>query len=214
MADAIRVLLADDHAVLRAGLRALLEEEDGIVVVGEAEDGRQAVERAEELRPDVVVMDISMPGTDGLEATRRITSLDSGIRVVVLTMHGEENYLLPVVDAGASGYVTKTRADEDLIEAIRIAARGEVFLYPEATRMLLERYRRGEEGELERLTERERDVLALTAEGYSSTEIGDKLIISPKTVDTYRSRVMSKLGLTHRSQLVQLALRTGLLRAD
>jgi two-component system response regulator NreC len=218
MADPIRVLLADDHAVLRAGLRALLEDEPDLVVVGEASRGDETVERVKELRPDVAVVDISMPGGDGLEATRRIAALDAGTRVLVLTMHAEEEYVVPVIEAGASGYVTKTRADEDLIDAIRTVARGEVFLNPHATRLLLQRYRDAggddEDRALGRLTERERQVLALTAEGYTAAEIGERLIISPKTVDTYRSRIMKKLGLDHRAQLVRFALRTGLLRAD
>jgi DNA-binding NarL/FixJ family response regulator len=214
----IRVVLADDHVVLRSGLKALLEAEPDLEVVGEASTGVQAVERARNLNPDVVVMDLDMPEMGGLDATREISALGRETRVLVLTMHAEEDQLLSVLDAGGSGFIRKTKAEEDLIRAIRSVARGEVFLYPNATRMLLQRYRQAEEqGEaspLEELSDREREVLALTAEGYSSTEIGKKLFLSPKTVDTYRSRLMQKLGISHRAELVKFALKTGLLKAE
>jgi DNA-binding NarL/FixJ family response regulator len=227
----IRILLVDDHAVLRAGLRALLEAEDGLEVVGEAGTGEDGVAMAERLTPDVVVMDLSMPGIGGLEATRRIAAMSAeavaregserrpgGTRVLVLTMHGEEEHLLPVLEAGGSGYVNKRGADEELIEAIRTVARGDVFLYPNAAKLLLQGFRgkatRGEEDPLAKLTERELEVLGYTAEGFSSAEIGKKLFISPKTVDTYRSRIMEKLGLHHRSELVRFALQRGLLKPE
>jgi two-component system response regulator NreC len=214
--DLIRIILADDHQVLRAGLKALLESEPDMKVVGEASTGEEAVEKAKFLKPDVVVMDLSMPGMGGLEATRAIA--EAGIaKVLVLTMHAEEEYLLPVLEAGGSGYVKKTSADMDLTAAIRTVAKDEVFLYPNAARLLLQGFRvRGDKREddpLLRLTERERDVLTMTAEGFSSSEIGEKLFISPKTVDTYRSRIMQKLELTHRSELVRFALNAGLLKA-
>jgi len=215
--EIIRILLVDDHLVLRAGLKALLDAEKDMRVVGEAGTGEEAIEKARGLKPDVVVMDLSMPGVGGLEATRQIAEAGQA-RVLVLTMHSEEEYLLPVLEAGGSGYVKKTSADEDLTNAIRTVARDEVFLYPNAAKLLLQGFRvRGEDDQpdpLEKLTERERDVLAMTPEGYSSSEIGEKLFISPKTVDTYRSRIMEKLGLHHRSELVRFALNTGLLKAD
>jgi DNA-binding NarL/FixJ family response regulator len=221
----IRILLADDHAMLRSGLRALLEVEDGMQVVGEAGTGEEAVALTEELRPDVVVMDLSMPGIGGLEATRRIagsagdrpTAGDGSARVLVLTMHAEEEHLLPVLDAGGSGYVNKRSADEELIEAIRTVARGDVFLYPDAAKLLLQGFRgkpTDAEDPVSRLSERELEVLGYTAEGFSAAEIGKKLSISPKTVDTYRSRIMEKLGLHHRSELVRFALQQGLLKAE
>ncbi len=216
MAEGIRVLLVDDHAMFRAGIKALLEADSRITVVGEASTGDEAVDRARELKPDVVVMDLSMPGSNGLEATRRIVALELDTNVLVLTVHAEEEYLVPVVDAGASGYLTKTSADTDLTEAIKVVARGQVFLPPKATTLLLRRYKQAESDDgvgLHDLSTREQEVLALTAEGFSSTEIGKKLFISPKTVDTYRSRIMQKLGLTHRSELVRFALRVGLLKA-
>ena len=216
MSDKIRILLVDDHPVLRSGLEALLGLEPDLEVVGQASTGEDGVERTRALRPDVVVMDLAMPGMGGLEATRQIGELGTGARVLVLTSQAEEEFLLPVLEAGGSGYVRKTSADEDLIRAIRAVARDEVFLYPSATRLLLRTYRaaeeKGEASPIEKLSEREREVLALTAEGYSSGEIGKKLYLSPKTVDTYRARLMQKLGLSHRSDLVRLALNSGLLK--
>lgn len=228
-AEPLRILLVDDHAVLRSGLRMLLDAESDMEVVGEASTGEEGVEKASELAPDVVVMDISMPGIGGLAATRAIAKPDRSGEldppgdahppaVLVLTMHAEEEYLLPVLDAGGSGYVSKRRADEDLIRAIREVAEGEVFLYPSGTALLLRGYQQAtgpdEPEPLDVLSEREREVLALTAEGYSAAEAGKKLFLSPHTVDTYRSRLMKKLGLKHRSELVRFAIRTGLLTSD
>jgi len=215
MPEGTKILLVDDHAMFRAGIRALLEAEGRMAVVGEASSGDEAVDKVRELKPDVVVMDLSMPGSNGLEATRRIAALELDTKVLVLTVHAEEEYLVPVVEAGASGYLTKTSADNDLIEAIKVVARGEVYLPPKATTLLLQRYKASESDDtagLHDLSTREQEVLALTAEGYSSREIGKKLFISPKTVDTYRSRIMDKLGLNHRSELVRFALRVGLLK--
>ncbi|HKJ03686.1 MAG TPA: response regulator transcription factor [Longimicrobiales bacterium] len=215
MSDGTKILLVDDHAMFRAGIKALLEAEGRMEVIGEASSGDEAVDKVRQLKPDVVVMDLSMPGSNGLEATRRIAALELDTKVLVLTVHAEEEYLVPVVEAGASGYLTKTSADNDLIEAIKVVARGEVYLPPKATTLLLQRYKASESDDtagLHDLSTREQEVLALTAEGYSSREIGKKLFISPKTVDTYRSRIMDKLGLNHRSELVRFALRVGLLK--
>ncbi|HEY8490475.1 MAG TPA: response regulator transcription factor [Dehalococcoidia bacterium] len=215
----IRVVLADDHAVLRAGLRALINSEPDMEVVGEAANGREVVDLAERLRPDVIVMDIGMPDMNGLDATRAITSKGLPSRVLVLTMHTEEQYLFQVLQAGGSGYVLKRSADTELMDAIRTVHRGEAFLYPGATRLLLEEYLRstGPEGTdtaRKRLTEREREVLTLTAAGYTNQEIAERLYISPKTVDTYRQRIMEKLDLHHRSELVRYALEKGLLTSE
>lgn len=211
----IRVLLADDHGILRAGLRALLNTQDDIEVVGEAANGEEAVARATELAPDVVVLDIAMPQLDGLEAARRMRDRGLPCKVLILTVHAEERYLLPVLRAGGAGYVQKSGADTDLLDAIRTVARGEVFLYPGATRLLVSSYLTrqavGEERGPE-LSERERQVLGLTAEGYSAQEIGARLFLSPKTVETYRERAMHKLGLRRRADLVRYALRSGLLQ--
>lgn len=210
----IRILLVDDHAMFRAGIRALIDAEERLDVVGEASNGDEAVDRVRELKPDVVVMDLSMPGSSGLDATRRIRALGIATQILVLTVHAEEEYLVPVVEAGASGYLTKTSADTDLLEAIRMVARGQVYLPPAAATLLLRRYQQSEAESgpgLEDLSPREQEVLSLTAEGYSSREIGEKLFISPKTVDTYRARIMQKLGLSHRSEVVRFALKVGLL---
>jgi len=215
MVEKIKILLVDDHAMFRAGIKALIEAEPRMDVVGEASSGDEAVDRVRELKPDIVVMDLAMPGSNGLEATRRISALELDTSVLVLTVHAEEEYLVPVVEAGASGYLTKTSADTDLLEAIRVVARGQVFLPPKAATLLLKRYKDAEGDDsagLNDLSSREQEVLALTAEGFSSREIGQKLFISPKTVDTYRSRIMDKLGLSHRSELVRFALKVGLLK--
>jgi DNA-binding NarL/FixJ family response regulator len=211
----ISVLLADDHGIVRAGLRALLDAQQDIDVIGEASSGEEAVELARKLEPDIIIMDISMPG-GGLEATRKIAKLELPTKILILTIHAEERYLLPVLEAGGSGYVRKASLHTDLIDAIRTVFRGEVFLEPAATRMLLQGYLdRANDGiELDPgklLSEREREVLKLTAEGFTAQEIGDQLFLSPKTVETYRHRIRHKLGFSHRSELVRYALRAGLL---
>jgi len=215
----IRVLLADDHAVLRSGLRALLDMEPDMEVVGEASNGREAVELAQSLTPDVIVMDISMPEMDGLAAARAVHEMGLPGAIVMLTVHAEEAYLFQTLQVGASGYVLKSSADRELMDAIRAAHRGEVFLYPSAVKKVLGEYLKGSRGdggrkrEYEALTTREKEVLKLTAEGFTNQEIAEKLVISPKTVDTYRQRIMEKLNLHHRSELVRYALKTGLLTA-
>jgi two-component system response regulator NreC len=185
--------------------------------VGEADNGDDAVRQVGLLQPDVLVLDIAMPRGNGLDVLRRLRESPGETKVLVLTMHDEEQYLLQVLRAGGAGYLPKAAADTALMEAIRTVHRGEAFLYPSATARLLEDYRgrRAEEvGDgYETLSEREREVLALTAGGYTNQEIADRLIISAKTVDTYRSRIMEKLRLHHRSELVKLALRHGLLTA-
>ena len=214
----IRVVLADDHGIVRAGLRALLERQPDIRVVGEAADGPAAVALVQAERPAIVVADLSMPG-GGLEAIREISSLGLATRVLVLTVHAEERYLLPVLEAGGSGYVRKSSAHTDLLDAIRTVARGEVFLDPAATKTLLRGYlgrvKTGEELDLgEVLSEREREVVKLTAEGYTAQQAADILSLSPKTVETYRHRAMQKLGLANRAELVHYALRAGLLTEE
>ncbi len=214
----VRILLADDHGVVRAGLRALLETQADMMVVAEAEDGDAAVRLAAEHRPNVVIADLSMPH-GGMSTISRITGLGLGIRVLVLTVHAEERYLLPVLEAGGSGYVRKASAHTDLLEAIRTVSRGEVFLDPAATKTLLRGYlgraRSGEELDIgEVLSEREREVVKLTAEGYTALQGAELLSLSPKTVETYRHRAMQKLGLTNRAELVRYALRAGLLSEE
>ncbi|HKZ83704.1 MAG TPA: response regulator transcription factor [Anaerolineae bacterium] len=215
----IGVLLCDDHPVVRVGLRALLNSEPDMEVVGEASTGAQAVALTEELRPDVVVMDISMPEMDGLEATRRICAAHPDTHVLILTVHAQERYLFPVLKAGAAGYVLKSTVDTELIDAIRTVAQDGAFLYPAATRMVLEDYlaRLSKSQELdvyERLSEREREVLKLIALGHTTSEIADALVLSPKSVETYRARIMEKLNLHRRADLVRYALSHGLLSQE
>jgi DNA-binding NarL/FixJ family response regulator len=213
----IRILLVDDHTLMRTGVRMVLQTEPDLEVVGEAANGDDGVRMAIDLRPDVVLMDLSMPGIGGLEATRRISAANTGARVLVLTVHAEEEYLMPVLEAGGSGYVTKHSADRELVDAVRIVARGDVFLYPSAATVLTRSLRapraaHATDDPVHLLSPREREVLSLTAEGYSSTEIGDRLHLSHKTVETYRQRLMDKLDLHHRSDLVRFALARGLLQ--
>lgn len=211
----IRVLLADDHAVLRAGLRALLSREPDMEVVGEAASGSEALAKVEQLQPDVVLMDISMPGMEGLEATAQIKQKHHGVKVLILTMHEDRRYLLPALKAGAAGYVVKRAADVELIGAIRAIQRGEAFLHPAMAKLLVEEYAEsktvgGSEGQV--ISDRETEVLRLIAEGLSYKEMADRLGISVKTVETYRERIKEKLNLHSRAELVRYALERGLLR--
>lgn len=215
----IRVVLVDDHTIVRTGLKAVLGADPDIEVVGEAAGGNAAVALLARTAADVVVMDLSMADGDGISATRSITSSgEQSARVLVLTMHSEEAYLEAVLDAGASGYLVKSTADRELVDAVRAVARGEVWVQPAAARVLALGARRREEhasdrSRFERLTDRERSVMQLIAEGYTAPEIGEQLSISPKTVDTYKQRINDKLGLTHRADYVKLALRLGLLQS-
>jgi DNA-binding NarL/FixJ family response regulator len=214
----IRVVLVDDHAIVRTGLKAVLGAAPEIEVVGEASGGTEATALLARTPADVVVMDISMADGDGITATRAITKGNpSAPRVLVLTMHSEEAYLEAVLEAGASGYLMKSTADRELVQAVRTVARGEVFVQPSAARVLAQGARRREEhatdrARFERLTDRERAVMQLIAEGYTAPEIGEQLTISPKTVDTYKQRINDKLGLTHRADYVKLALKLGILQ--
>lgn len=216
----IRMVIADDHAVLRAGLRMLLNAEPDMEVVGEAGNGIEAVARAGELRPDIVLMDLAMPPLGGIAATEQITSELHGVRVLVLSMHDDESYLHQALRAGASGYVLKKAADSDLLAAIRAVYRGEVYIYPSLAKMLVQDMLRKESSpsDAERhpddpLSEREREVLVLVAQGYTTQQIADQLVLSPKTVETYRARLTEKLGLRGRAQLVRYAIEKGLLKS-
>jgi two-component system, NarL family, response regulator NreC len=216
MGDLIRVVLADDHAVVRAGLKAVLGTAKDIDVVGEANNGREALALVDRFKPDVVVMDLSMAEMDGTTATKEIVAKGVATRVLVLTMHAEEDYLVPLLEAGAAGYLVKSAADRELVDAVRTVARGELYVRPAAARVLAHGIKKREErsddrARFERLTEREQEVLRLTAHGYTAPEIGEKLFISPKTVDTYKQRINEKLGLSHRADYVKLALKLGLL---
>ncbi len=214
--DLIRVVIVDDHAVVRSGLRAVLGGAVDIEVVGEAKDGREAVAVAERLKPDVVVMDLSMPEMDGREATRIILEKQIPTRILMLTMHAEEDYLMPALEAGVAGYLVKSAADRELVAAVRAVAHGDMYMGPSAGRVLAKSFTakdpaKAERVRYEKLTERERDVLRLVAEGYSAPEIGEKLFISPKTVDTYKQRIHEKMGFSHRAEYVKLALKLKLI---
>jgi DNA-binding NarL/FixJ family response regulator len=214
--DVIRVVLADDHAVVRAGLRAVLSPAKDIAVVGEASNGREAVAMVERLNPDVVIMDLTMPDMDGTAATKAILAKETSTRVLVLTMHAEEEYLLPLLEAGASGYLVKSAADTELVTAVRAIAHGDPYVSSSASQILIKGLTRKDPAQADQdrynaLTQRERDVLRLIAQGYSAPEIGEQLFISPKTVDTYKQRVNEKLGISHRSEYVDFALKIGIL---
>jgi two-component system response regulator NreC len=217
--DKIRLLVVDDHPVVRAGLRTLLGAQEDMEVVGEAEDGAEAIERALDLRPDVIVMDITMGEMSGLEATEAIKRRLPSTKVLVLTMHENEEYLRQMLEAGATGYVLKQAVDTELAVAIRAVQRGEVYLYSSFTRVLLGdlvQEEVEEEGPLaedsyDLLSQREKEVLRLVALGYTNQQIADQLYLSVKTIETYRARLTDKLNLKSRSALVRYALRRGLL---
>ena len=218
MSEDIRVLIAEDDTIVRAGVRLLLEAEPDIEVVGEAVDGNQAIERVGELHPNVVLMDIAMPGLNGLEATREIKAHFPEVRVLALTMHRSEEYFYEMLRAGALGYVLKGADTSDLIDAVRTVARGEVFLEPRMVKELvqdyLERVREDESPREPSLTPREEEVLALLADGYGSKEIAERLFISVSTVYSHRTNLMNKLGLNKRHELIQYARRRGRLSGD
>jgi DNA-binding NarL/FixJ family response regulator len=218
--DKIRVLLADDHAVLRAGLRLLLNSQDDMEVVGEVATGAQAVAQARQLHPDIVLLDITMSGADGLEAVHAIKEDNPDTKVLALTMHDDESYLRHVLEAGGAGYVLKRSADTELLSAIRVVHQGGTFLHPEHAKALLEPTVEAEESEekgtdsYDLLSDREQQVLKLLALGHTNKQIAEKLFISVKTVETYRARVREKLGLRGRAALVRYALQRGLLAGE
>ena len=219
MAERLRVFIADDHAVLRAGLRMLIEAQPDMHVVGEAEDGEEAVRRMLSLHPDVALIDVNMPKLDGLETIRQLKAAAPRVRALVLSMYDDEGYLRRALEHGASGYVLKKAADTEVMAAIRAVARGEVYVYPSLTHLLVNRYLgRPREPQpspsSEELSEREMEVLKLLAAGYTSQQVGNQMALSAKTVETYKARVMEKLNLQSRVDLVRYALRHGLLGSD
>jgi DNA-binding NarL/FixJ family response regulator len=215
----IRVLLADDQALVRAGFRSLLDAQNDIEVVGEADDGEEAVRLVAELAPDVALMDIRMPGVDGLSATRRIVAekRSAGTRVVILTTFGLDEYVFEAIRSGASGFLVKDTEPEELVQAVRVVASGEALLSPRVTRQLIAEFAArakepiGLDG-LQELTDREREVVALVGEGLSNEEIAERLVVSPATAKTHVSRAMGKLRARDRAQLVVIAYESGLVR--
>lgn len=219
METQIRLLLADDHAVVRSGLRLLLEAQPDMEIIGEVENGEDAIRRTAELKPDVVLMDIEMPGMNGIEATRRIKRESPQTAVLALTMYEDDQYFFEMLQAGAAGYVPKRAAPDELASAIRAVSRGDVFLYPSLAGRLVQDYlvRRDvetNEPTPDDLTPREQEVLTLIAQGLSNGEIGEQLVISVKTVDRHRENIMRKLNLHNRVDLVKYALRKGLIDLD
>ncbi len=215
----ISVLLADDHAVVRAGLRLIVDSQPDMMVVGEASNGLEAIQKADELQPDVVVMDISMPNLGGLEATRRIRRQPDNAQVLMLTMHDSEQFFFQAIQAGASGYVTKSAPEWELLTAIRSVSQGNCYLNASVTTLLvsdyLERVKRGERGQPhDVLTDREREILNLVAAGHSNREIAQILNISEHTVHNHRARLMEKLGVHNRLELLKYALRQGIVTTE
>jgi DNA-binding NarL/FixJ family response regulator len=227
--DLIRVILVDDHQIVRSGLKAVLSTAKDITVVGEGGTGKDALALAERLNPHVIVMDLSMPDMDGLTATRELQKANANRvqhhdepatrRVLVLTMHTEDEHLVALLEAGAGGYLLKSVADRELVDAVRTVAAGDVYVQPTAARALARGLAKRdgnaeERTRFDKLTDREQVVLKMVAEGYTAPEIGEHLTISPKTVDTYKQRIGEKLGLTHRTDYVKFALKLGLLKNE
>ena len=213
----IELLLVDDHEVVRSGLRMLLEDKPDIQIVGEAGTASEAVNATNALKPDVILMDIGLPDMSGIDATRKIKGLWPNTAIVALTIHEDEEYFFKMLEAGASGYVPKRAAPEELLTAIRVAASGEVYLYPSLAKLLVKDYFTQnvldkESRALDGLTSRQQEVLALLAEGATNTEIAEKLHISPKTVASHRENIMQKLNLHSRTELVKYAIRKGLIQ--
>lgn len=218
----IRILIADDHAVVRSGLRLLINSQKDMEVVGEARDGKEVLPRVQESQPDVALLDLSMPGGGGLQAIGLLRREQPAVRVLVLTMHDDPDYLRSVISAGGFGYVVKRSADSDLISAIRAVSRGERFVDPSIGENLVQEILReagsggssAGEGDAARLSPREREVLGLLARGHTNTEIAERIFVSVKTVETYRARLSQKLGLHTRAELVRYAMNRGILRGD
>jgi len=212
-----RILIADDHAVVRSGLRLILGTQPDLEVIGEASTGEEAVEKVIALRPDILLLDIAMPGLNGLEAARQIRQQAPQVRIIVLTIYDDEAYLRQFLEMGAAGYVLKKAADTELVDAIRIVERGEAFVYPSLMRQVIDSYLKQPPPSHDRkataeLSAREMEVLRLVALGYTAQQVADQLYISVSTVQTHRAHIMEKLGFRSRAQLVRYALARGLLQ--
>jgi len=217
--DKIRVLVTEDHVIVREGLRAILDSQPDIQVAGEATNGLEAIKQNEELKPDIILMDISMPEMNGLDATRRIKQAHPEVKILALTMHEGDEYFFEALQAGASGYFVKGGSSAELIGALRALAQGDVYISPTMTKKLLSDYlRRAKTGQDKEvytgLTGREKEILKLVAEGRNNQDIAEKLFLSPSTVQTHRANIMAKLGLHSRTELVKYALRHGMIVLD
>ncbi len=215
----MRILIADDHVIVREGLRTLLEAQPDIEVVGEATDGEEVVNKTKEVQPDIVLMDITMPGMSGLEATYQIKQYNPDVKILVLTMHESDEYFFKMLEAGASGYFVKGGSSSELVSALRAVWNGDVFLYPTMAKKLLndylDRVRAGQDKKYyDGLTNREREILKLIAEGHTNQEIAELLVLSTTTVQTHRAHIMTKLGLHSRTELIKYALQRGFISLD
>ncbi len=210
----IKLLLVDDHEIVRAGLRMLFAAEADMEIVGEAGSGEEAVQAAQQLQPDVIIMDVAMPGISGIEATRRIKQHNPNAAVLALTMHEDEQYFFEMLNAGAAGYIPKRAAPDDLVSAIRVVNTGNVFLHATLARYLMRDVLGPESDVADDLTPREREVLTYIAEGHTNREIADALVISVKTVDRHRENIMQKLNLHSRVELVKYAIEKGLINVS
>ncbi|MFS0574563.1 response regulator transcription factor [Sporosarcina sp. 179-K 3D1 HS] len=211
----ISVLVVDDHAIVRSGIKLMIESQSDMKVIGEAEDGEEAVQKALEMVPDIVIMDLNMPKKNGMVATKQITEANDQIKVIVLTMHDDKEYIFRALQAGATSYLLKSHHENDLIEAIRTVSKGEAYLYPNATKFLLEDYIRKSsathDDNLMKLSGREQEVLTYLAKGYTNREAAEQLFVSIKTIESHRSKIMEKLDLKTRPALVEYAAKNGFL---
>jgi DNA-binding NarL/FixJ family response regulator len=218
MTAAMKVLVVDDHEVVRQGIKMVLETDPELEVVGEAASGEDAIERVRDLHPNVVVMDIGMPGLSGFEATRRIRQSNPDVQVLALTVHDSEAYVFQMLQAGATGYIVKRAPAVEVIQAVKRAYRGEAVLHPSVAKLLirdyLSRVEKGEEASYDTLSDREREILKLIAEGKTNREMADLLFLSVKTVQAHRANLMRKLGMHDRTELVKYAIRKGIIGLD
>lgn len=215
----IKVLLIDDHAVVRSGLMMLINAQQGMEVIGEAADGNEGIAKTIDMNPDVVIMDLSMPhGRDGFSSTAELKKAVPEVNILILTMHDDDEYLFRALKSGASGYILKSSPSEELLKAIRTVNNGEAYLYPTATKRLIEGYldyaEKGEEDSIDLLSPREKEILSYVAMGYANKEIADRLIISVKTVENHKAKIMDKLQFTSRPELVKYAMKKGLIDFD
>jgi len=213
MDNKIKIMIVDDHKMVRSGIRLIIEHETDMVVVAELGSGEEAIDTFKLSRPDIILMDISLTGMNGILATEKLMNIDSKLKIIALTMHSEDKYLESFIKAGGVGYIHKASADRDLINFLRAVDKGEYALQKEGVKVLVEKYKESfnEYSPIKSLSEREYEVFELTARGYTSREIGEKLFLSPRTIETYRTRIMAKLEIKHRSELLDFAIRANII---